>query len=129
MPDPEHNQSVIDDQRPTTFWRFLFRERLTLEKETAWFILVNVLDFFATYLLLGKGGHFESNPLARWFLDGWGRVKGLLAYKLAMIAFVCVIVQIIAIKQVKTARWVLIFGTLVVTGVVIYSVNLLVRAN
>lgn len=124
----EQEQHNSDDGRATTFWRFIFRDRLPLEKETYWFILVNVLDFFATYQILMRKVGYESNPVAQWFLHGWGPLKGLLAYKLAMVAFVCVIVQIIAVKQVKTARWVLIFGTLVVGGVVVYSVILLLRA-
>ena len=54
-----------------------FRQRLPLEHETALFILVNVLDFATTYYMLmhrdsGDVSFFESNPVARYFLNHWG---------------------------------------------------------
>jgi len=125
-----------DDQQPdaaesrrTTVWGFLFRDKLPLEKETCWFILVNVLDFFASYQLFRRPGFGEANPLAKWFIDGWGLMKGMLAYKLGLVAFVCVVVQLIALRSVPAARRVLYFGILVVAGVVAYSLTLLWRAG
>lgn len=112
----------------TTVRGFLFRDKLPLETETCWFILVNVLDFFATYLLLRRGGR-EVNPVARWFLETWGLVKGLLAYKFLLVAFICVVTQIIALRRVETARKVLRFGIVVVGAVVLYSLILLGRAG
>lgn len=128
MPRSESDPSKSPGPRRAAIWRFLFRDKLPLERETAWFVLVNVFDFFATYLLLRRGGFRESNPIARWFMEGWGAVQGLLWYKLALVAFVCVMVQIIARRRLRTARWVLWFGTGVVGVVVIYSITLLVRS-
>ena len=129
MAETDKHHSDSDQSRPTTFRNFLFRDRLPLEKETCWFILVNVFDFFATYLLLRRGGVGESNPVARWFLYGWGPLKGLLFYKLAMVAFVCVVVQLIALKSEQSAKRVLLFGIVIVTAVVIYSAVLLIRSG
>jgi Domain of unknown function (DUF5658) len=117
-----------EPQRRTVF-RFLFREKLPLEKETCWFILVNVLDFFATYILLRRGGIEESNPVARWFLDGWGPLKGLLFYKLALVTFICIVVQLIALKSETTAKRVLYFGIVIVSAVVAYSAALILRTG
>lgn len=128
--DPRQPDGDETGQRPRTVWGFLFRDKLPLEKETCWFVLVNVLDFFATYLLLMRvKGAGESNPVARWFIQGWGPLKGMLAYKLSLVAFVCIVVQLIALKRVDVARRVLWFGIIVVSGVVTYSVVLLLRAE
>ena len=109
-------------------WRLLhfgFRQRLPLEHETALFILVNVLDFATTYYMLmhrdsGNASFFESNPVARYFLHHWG-LRGLLWFKMAVVAFVCVIAQIVATRKIATARLLLVAGTIVVSIVVVYS--------
>ena len=108
------------------FWGF--RQKLPLESETTIFILVNVLDFAMTWWMLmhremGMGDFYESNPVARYFLDHWG-VKGLLMFKMAVVAFVCVIAQIVATKREASGRFLLVVGTLVVSAVVIYSLKL-----
>jgi len=119
-----------DESRPP--WRRLLTGQLPLETETTVFILVNLLDFFVTYWLLahrelGFGGFYESNPIARYFLDRWGVVKGLLGFKLAIVLFVCLIAQIVATRKPETARKLLVIGTVLVFGVVIYGVSLFVR--
>ena len=107
---------------------FGFRQRLPLEHETALFILVNVLDFATTYYMLmhreqGDGSFYESNPVAQYFLNHWG-VKGLLLFKMAVVAFVCVVAQIVATKKAGSARLLLVAGTIVVSIVVVYSLKL-----
>lgn len=122
-------QSETPEPRRTTVWGFFFRDKLPLEKETCWFILVNLLDFFASYLLFRRTSLREANPVALWFIEGWGLLKGMLFYKLSMVAFVCVVVQLIALKSVLVARRVLYFGIIVVAGVVAYSLVLLWRTG
>lgn len=100
--------------------------RLPLEAETSMFILVNVLDFFMTYLLLVSGFR-ESNPFADYFLRHWGPIRGMLYFKLAVVTFVCLLSQIIALKDIEKARWVLNIGTVIVSAVVIYSLTLYLR--
>jgi hypothetical protein len=108
-----------------------FRRKLPLETETSIFILVNVLDFVMTWWMLmhremGLGNFYESNPVARFFLDHWG-VKGLLYFKMGVVAFVCVIAQIVATRREASARFLLVAGTLVVSAVVIYSLRLFLQ--
>lgn len=106
--------------------------RLPLESETAIFILANVLDFLMTYWLLmaGQSGNrrfVEANPVARYFIDSWGPVKGLLGFKLCIVLAVCVIAQLIAIKRHDLGRAVLLLGATVAAGVVVYSALLYFR--
>lgn len=105
---------------------------LPLETETTYFILVNLLDFFMTYWLLIAGARgnlrfVESNPVARYFIESWGPVKGMLGFKLAVVTFVCVVAQLIAIRREDLGRKVLQFGTLATGAVVAYSLALWVR--
>ena len=106
----------------------LLSRSLPLESETARFILVNVLDIFMTWSLLWKwsGKFTESNPIADYFIDYWG-IRGMVYFKMGMVAFIVVLSQIIAGKKPESARWLLNFATLVVAGVVIYSLVLLIR--
>ena len=105
--------------------RSIFGRNLPLERETAWFILVSVLDILFTYKLL-SGGFREANPAARFFIDRWG-MKGMIFYKMGMVAFITVLAQVIATKNRNAARWVLFFGIAAVSIVVVYSVMLLIR--
>ncbi|MCG6158052.1 DUF5658 family protein [Rubinisphaera margarita] len=106
----------------------LFRHQLPLESETTIFILVSALDIFMTWILLSGDGFRESNPIAKYFLDRWGR-KGFVGFKFASVAVVCVIAQIVASKNLRLARLLLLFGTAVVGAVVVYSFVLWLRAN
>lgn len=126
--DSNHPENGNSNPPPRSVWGFLFRDKLPLEKETCWFVLVNVLDFFATYVLLVEvEDSRETNPIANWFIDGWGPLRGMLAYKLSMVAFICIVVQLIALKRVDLARRVLWFGIIIVSGVVTYTLVLLLR--
>lgn len=101
---------------------------LPLETETTVFILVSLLDFFVTYwLLITHHRFFESNPVARFFIESWGPVKGMLGFKLAVVTFVCVVAQLIAIRREDLGRKVLLFGTVATGSVVVYSVSLYLR--
>ncbi len=51
---------------------------------------------------MGLGNFYESNPVARYFLNHWG-VKGLIYFKMAVVAFVCVIAQIVATRREASA--------------------------
>ncbi|HUG19304.1 MAG TPA: DUF5658 family protein [Planctomycetaceae bacterium] len=120
--EPEHRPS----------WRRLFKGHLPLEKETTAFILVSVLDIFMTYVMLrsgplpGGGIIVESNPVAAYFIHHWGS-RGMIYFKMAMTAFVCVISQIVALKKPGHAEFILKIGILIVGGVVIYSLVMFIR--
>lgn len=95
--------------------------RLKLESETAWFVFLNLCDIVATYSLLRRDSrYFESNPIARWFYEGWG-FRGMVWFKLAMVVLVVVIAQIVACKRERLAQAVLILGSTVVGAVFVYS--------
>ena len=127
----------LPHKKPPSGWYSLFRRPLPLELETGLFLLVSVLDFLMTYRLLVESGSeglygkvifYESTPIARFFLNHWGP-KGLFYFKLALFTFVAVIAQIIACKKIETARKLLNFATILIAGVVIYSLSLLLRTT
>ena len=108
-------------------WKNLFGGQLPLQTETTIFILINCLDIFLTYLLLATTkGAVEANPIADYFMQHWG-FRGAIAFKLAVVAFVTVIAQIVAIKKLNTARFLLIGGTVLVGCVVVYSIALFIK--
>ncbi len=119
--------SRIGSQSSQPFsWRTLF-VAASHEQETLRYVLVSSLDFFMTYIMLRSNPKFvEANVVARFFLYGWG-VKGLIYFKLGMVALVCVISQIVAHKRPRVAKWLLNWATVVVAGVVIYSLVLFLR--
>lgn len=117
-------ERMPDPKRSPLF--FLFRQKLPLESETSLYILVSTLDILMTWILLYRGGFVEANPVARFFLEGWG-LKGFVGFKFALVCLVCVIAQVIAITRQDIARRILLLGTLVVAVVVIYSFTLLLR--
>lgn len=98
------------------------------QQEVLRFVLVSTLDIFMTYVLLRQpGGQFvESNPIARYFIYGWG-VKGMVGFKLSMTALVCIISQIVYQRRPLVAKWLLNGATLVVAGVVVYSLMLMLK--
>ena len=105
-------------------WRLGFRE-LPLQNQTNTFILINVFDVFMTYTLIRFGG-IEANPVARVFLDRWG-FNGMISFKMVIVAFVCIVAQIIGHRRLRTAKTLLNFGTLVTGTVVIYGIVLYLR--
>jgi hypothetical protein len=113
-------------------WETLFRLPLPLQRESSLFLIVNVLDVLMTCLLLedltgvtGRTIFYESNPVARYFVEGWG-LSGIIYFKFVMVALVEVIAHLVALKNIPVGRRLLEFGTLVVSVVVIYSMLLLV---
>ncbi len=121
--------SEMPEERPPreSGWNGWFTGHLPLESETAVFILVNVLDVFLTVALVYHlQTHGEGNPLAKYFLDRWG-FQGLVYYKMALVAFVCVITQLIARRRLTVARR-LLYGLIAIVGAVdLYSAALLMR--
>ena len=97
------------------------RRGLLLENETAWYILLNLCDIVATWALLHRNsGFYESNAIARWFFHGWG-FSGMVWFKLSMVAVVVGIAQVVARKNEPLARTLLVFGSIAVGCVFLYS--------
>ena len=115
-----------NDKKSGSISKSLFGRKLSLERETSLFILVSALDVIMTWNLLIREGFVESNPIARYFIDGWG-IKGMVYFKFGLVAFVAVLCQIIALKKEEVARRILQFATVLVACVVLYSFSLLIR--
>ncbi len=119
--------------------RFIFRLRkivggeLPLETETCRFVLISLLDLFMTFLLLYFSNRgmmrnvvVESNPVARYFISGWGTM-GLVWFKIGMVTLIVLAAQGVATRRPAVAQVVLNGATLFVGGVVAYSTLLLVQ--
>lgn len=123
--NPEQkNTNKHAEGSPNHGWKNLFTGQLPLQNQTTIFILVNCLDIFMTHRLFSRvEGAVESNPIARFIIDKF-EFNGAIGYKLLIVAVVCVIAQIVAIKKVKTAKFLLNTGSCIVGVVVLYSVLL-----
>ncbi|MDA0831727.1 MAG: DUF5658 family protein [Planctomycetota bacterium] len=90
---------------------------------TTAFIILNGIDVVITYTGMASGHLTEVNPIASYFIDHWG-LTGMLWFKFGIVAFVMVLVKIIARKHRHLSRGVLIVGNLIVGAVVVYGLNL-----
>ena len=119
--------------------RFIFRIRklvggeLPLETETCRFVLISLLDLFMTFLLLYFSNRgmmrnvvVESNPVARYFISGWGTM-GLVWFKIGMVTLIVLATQVVATRRPVVAQLVLNGATLFVGSVVVYSAYLLLQ--
>lgn len=100
-------------------WSRLVHQQLPLQNETCYFILVNVLDIVLTNMLLRQNA-IEANPFAAYVLHRFG-FNGMIAFKMVIVAFVCVLAQYLATRKFHYARFILLAGTVIVGGVVVYS--------
>ena len=96
--------------------------------ETSLFVAVSVFDILMTHRLIRTGRFHESNPVAKFFYDHWD-MRGMVGFKMAMVAFVVVLTQLIAHRHLQRAAWVLRLAICVVSVVVIYSLLLLLRSR
>lgn len=96
---------------------------LPLESETCFFILANALDALMTKFLLNFPQFRESNGVANYVLQKWG-MPGMICFKFMIVAGVVVIAQVIARKNIKVARRLLVFGAIFFFGVAFYSAYL-----
>ncbi len=108
--------ALKENASPDSFWR----HDVLLERLTRAFVALNILDLVVTFFLLNHGGFRESNGIADYYLDRWG-FAGMVWYKILSVMIVIVVTQIVARYRFRIARWILIFGCLVMGGVVLYS--------
>ena len=119
--------------------RFIFRLRkivggeLPLETETCRFVLISLLDLFMTFLLLYFSNRgmirnvvVESNPVARYFISGWGTM-GLVWFKIGMVTLIVLATQVVATRRPSVAQLLLNGATLFVGSVVVYSAYVLLQ--
>ncbi|MCD6404736.1 MAG: hypothetical protein J7M19_02805 [Planctomycetes bacterium] len=87
----------------------MFKRKLALEEESSLFILVNFADLVLTGLAFSVGAR-EVNILANWVIVRFG-LTGMVIYKFALVTFVLLICQYVHITHPKTARIVLVAGS------------------
>ena len=92
-----------------------FRRRSSVSRslssgKAALFLIASVLDVLMTCMLLGdltgvtgRTIFYESNPVARYFLQGWG-LAGIVYFKFGMVGFIEVIAHVVALKNVAIGR-------------------------
>lgn len=103
-------------------WLHFFSRPSPLQDATVWFVLVNCLDVFMTYILI-RFGAIESNPVANYFLQTYG-FAAMIYFKMAIVAFVCIVIHILAWQNLRVATRLIWVGTLIVAVVVVYSAGL-----
>lgn len=125
--NPRRAHVAQSDAAAASAWKHVMTGKLPLQDHTTYFILFNVLDIFLTYLILTRQG-VEANPIANFFFR-IGNIQGMIAFKMAIVAAVCILAQVIATRSIQTAGRLLTFGTIAVGCVVLYSVWLLARVQ
>ena len=68
----------------------------------------------------------ESNPVARYFISGWGTM-GLVWFKIGMVTLIVLATQVVATRRPVVAKLVLNGAALFVGAVVAYSAYLLLQ--
>jgi len=118
---PSREQTEPSSKPRSWFTRALHQD-LPLQDQTTFFILANVLDIVMTNFLI-RFGAIETNPIANWIFLKLG-FPFLIAFKMLVVATVCVIAQVVAQKSLWKAKALLNLGTAIVFAVVIYSLSL-----
>jgi len=103
-------------------WLHFFSRPLPLQDATVWFVLANCLDVFMTYILI-RFGAIESNPVANYFLQAYG-FAAMIYFKMAVVAFICIVIQMLAWRNLPVATRLIWVATLIVSIVVVYSAGL-----
>lgn len=101
---------------------WLFGAPLQLHDETSYFVFANFMDLVMTGILL-RFSAVEANPIASYFYHHFGFI-GMVGLKIASVALVVVIAQVIAKRSRTKARTLLVAGTILVAAVVVYSMFL-----
>jgi hypothetical protein len=91
----------------------------------ALFVALGLVDLGVTwYLLQISGGHiYESNPVARWWLDRWGWA-GLVGFKLGLIVLATSAIALVARWRPRAAAGTLAFSCAATFAVIVYSCTL-----
>ncbi len=101
-------------------------EKVLLDTEIGWLLVLSAADIFLTHALLRQGQRFyESNPLADWFFQRYN-IAGLVAYKFLIISVVIIICEFVERRRPGLGRLVLQIGIVAAGGVVVYSLYLVV---
>lgn len=116
------NASSADSKEPSGWLDRLAHSPSGLRDEASYFLLANFMDIVMTGILL-RFSAVEANPIANYVLQRFG-FSGMVGFKIASVALVCLIAFLIATRSQLKARLLLLGGTLVVSAVVVYSMFL-----
>lgn len=114
--------SSADSKEPSGWLERLAHSPSGLRDEASYFLLANFMDIVMTGILL-RFSAVEANPIANYVLQRFG-FSGMVGFKIASVALVCLIAFLIATRSQLKARLLLLGGTLVVSAVVVYSMFL-----
>ncbi|MBI1311985.1 hypothetical protein GC176_11890 [bacterium] len=92
------------------------------------FGVLSAADIALTYVLIGHFDHVEGNPIAAYFVEGWG-LKGMIWFKVGLVTIILGVCHFVRPHRPVAARSIMRLGVLAVTAVVVYSVGLLLRAG
>src|SRR5262245_25437042 len=109
-------KETCSDGRPSAcgFREPMLPYSVPLEFEILLFTLVSAMDLLITWQLLTQQSSnaalafVESNPIAEYFLYGWG-FSGLVFFKFSLVALVAIVCQVIARRKINVARRLLRF--------------------
>src|SRR5260221_10953931 len=88
---------------------------------TVGLVTLNLFDYLLTAILVRVGGvEIEANPLARGVCENHGLV-GMFVFKLAVIAFVVIVIHVLRVRRPATARRLLGGFCGLMLGVVVYN--------
>lgn len=120
-------QGVGASERRRHTAKSFFTSSFLLANETVWFVLVNALDFFVTYVLLAwpETPAYEANPIAGFLLE-WD-FRAFVGFKFLLTAVAAVCCELVARRNYRLGRRVLILLTIGVACVAAYGVVLIVR--
>ena len=107
-------------------WQKLGLWKPLLRMESLLFVMVSLGDLVMTTFLLYSNRFRESNPIAEFFINHWG-VRGMILFKVGLVFLVLIITQVVAKRKIGLARRVIQGGTLLVGGVIVYSLFLAMR--
>ncbi len=120
----ENNDAPKDRKnRERSGRKSILNRHLPLEEESAVFILVNFADVVLTGLAFRFGAR-EANIAANWVLDRFGLI-GMVVYKFVLVTFVLLVCQYIHPTHPRTARAVLLVGSVAYGFLVVYITAML----
>ena len=102
------------------FWK----RDVVLAQEYLAFLLLNLLDLFLTGYIFKHGG-IEANGIAAFILSSRFGGSGFAVYKFALVLVLVTCCEVISLKSLRTARFIVTLGCLVYLCVVFWEAYLI----
>ena len=91
------------------------------------YAVLSLADIALTYVLIGWFHHEEVNPVARYFIYGWG-LEGMVWFKLSLVAIALAVIHFVRPHRPVVARNLARLGVLTVALVDLWSTVQIIRA-